>query len=66
MILRIFISRFSATFPYNLQLISFFSKFLNSFSVNRSSRANEYFSGLADIIPGRFQKQNLVLSIFLK
>ena len=28
--------------------------------------ANEYFSGLADIILDRFQKQKLILNIFLK
>ena len=57
MILKIFFSRFLATFPYNLQLI-FFLNFFVHFRVNRSSTANEYFSGLADIILGRFQKQN--------
>ena len=42
MILKIFISQLSATFPYNLQLISFL-KFFGQFRVNRSLRANEYF-----------------------
>ena len=65
MILKIFISQFSATFSYNLQLISFFLKFFGHSQVNRSSRANEYFSGIADIILDRFQKQKLVLNIFL-
>ena len=65
MILKMFISGFSATFPYNLQLISFFKNFFVHFRVNRSSRANEYFSGLADIIPDRIQKQKLVFNIFL-
>ena len=49
MILKIFISQFLATFPYNLQLISF-SKIFGRFRINRSSRANENFSGIADII----------------
>ena len=64
-ILKIFISRFSVVFPYNLQLI-FFPKFFVHFRVKRSSRANEFFSGLADVILGRFQKQQMVLNIFLK
>ena len=49
MILKIFISQFSATFTSNLQLV-FFSTIFVHFRVNRSSRANEFFSGLADII----------------
>ena len=65
MILKIFVSRFSATFPYNLQLISFL-KFFGYFRVNRSSRANECFSGLEYEILDRFQKQKLVLNIFLQ
>ena len=65
MILKIFISRFLATFPHTLQS-TFFLKFFGHFRVNRFSRANEYFSGLEDIILERFQKQKLVLNIFLK
>ena len=42
-----------------------FFKFFVHFRVNRSSRANEYFSGLADIILNRFQKPKLASSIFL-
>ena len=64
LMLKIFIIRFSATFPYNLRLISF--QIFVHFRVNRSSRGNEYFSGLADIILDRFQKQKLILNIFLK
>ena len=63
--LKIFILRFSATFSDYLQLISFL-KLFGHFRVNRSSRANEYFSGLADIILDRFQKEKLNLFIFLK
>ena len=66
MILKIFISQFSASFSDDLQLISFL-KFFCHFRVNhRSSRANEYFSGLADIILDRFQKQKMNLNIFLR
>ena len=64
MILEIFVSQFSAT-SYNLQLISFL-KFFGHFRVNGSSRANEYFSGLADRILDQFQKQKLFLKKFLK
>ena len=63
MILKILKSRFSATF-HNLLFI--FLKFFGHFRVNRSSRAIEFFSGLADIILGQFEKQKMVLNIFLK
>ena len=66
MIMKIFIPQFSATFSYNLQLNSFFLKFFGHFRVNLSSRANENFSGLAAIILNRFQKQKLILKLFLK
>ena len=44
----------------------FLLNFFGHFRVNRSSRANEYFSGLADKILDRFPKQKLALNIFLK
>ena len=57
MILKIFILRFSATFSDNLQLISsFFLKFFGHVRVNhQSSRANENFSGVVEIILDRFE-----------
>ena len=47
-------------------LIDVIFKFCGHFRVNRSSRANEIFSGFADIILDRFQKQKLVLNVCLK
>ena len=43
--------------------IDFINKIVGQFRVNRSSRANEFFSGRADIILHRFLKQILVLII---
>ena len=64
MILKLSISQFSNILII-LQLISF-SKFFVHFRINRSSRANEYFLGLADIILDLFWKQKWVLNILLK
>ena len=49
-----------------MQLIIIFLHFSFVFWVTQSSRANHFFSGLADIILGQFQRQKMVLNIFLE
>ena len=44
----------------------FVKKVFDRFRVNRSSRANEFFSGLAEIIVDQFQKQKFVAKKFLR
>ena len=46
--------------------MNFIFKKIGHFRVIRSLNANEYFSGLAEKILDRFQKQKLVLNVFLK